>query len=158
MNARLFVAAAALGALSACSGNQKDDGLVNITANTADGNVSISVPGVTVDAKLPSDMFTKSDFDIDGVKLPAGAKIETMNVKAGDKDTHVRMSFSAPGDIAAIRKHFLDGFAAKSVTVTQSGDTLSGKTDDDNAFTIALTPGAAAGTTKGDVTIVDAGK
>lgn len=157
MTAHNVLATLTLLALAACSSGGNDNGMVTVSANSQDGNVSVRVPGVSIDTKLPSSMFKKSDFDIDGVKLFPGSSIETMNVNAGakkgDKAT-VDLTFSAPAGVDAVRKHFTDGFAAEEVAVKAVDNRLSGRTSDGNDFTIDLTP-AGAGVTKGHVAITD---
>ncbi len=136
-------AATALLSLAACSSGGNDNGMVTVSANSEDGNVSVRVPGVSIDTKLPKAMFTKSDFDIDGVKLFPGSKIQAMNVNAGANTgakAVVDINFTAPGGIDAVRKHFTEGFAHKGVAVKTRGATLSGKTSDGNDFAIDLAP------------------
>lgn len=138
----LFAATAAL-ALAACSSGGNDNGMVTVSANTLDGNVSVRVPGVSIDTKLPKAMFTKGDFDIDGVKLFPGSKIQTMDVNAGGKPgakTIVDITFSSPASVEAVHKHFAEGFTREEVAYKTYGSTLTGKTSDGNDFAIDMVP------------------
>lgn len=137
------VATAALLSLAACSSGGNDNGMVTVSANSQDGNVSVRVPGVSIDTKLPKSMFTRSDFDIDGVKLFPGSKIQTMDVNAGGKagtKAIVDITFSSPASVEAVHKHFAEGFAREEVTYKTYGSTLTGKTSDGNDFAIDMVP------------------
>jgi hypothetical protein len=157
MTARSAPAAAAVLALTACSAGGNDNGAVTVSANTQDGNVSVRVPGVSIDTKLPKSMLTKSDFDIDGVKLFPGSKIETMDVNAGASKgakATVDILFSAPAGVDTVRKHFVDGFAREEIAIKTYDGSLMGKTADGNDFAIDFFP-VGATVTKGHVTITD---
>ncbi|MES2288251.1 MAG: hypothetical protein V4530_00830 [Pseudomonadota bacterium] len=157
MTAHNVLATLTLLALAACSSGGNDNGMVTVSANSQDGNVSVRVPGVSIDTKLPSSMFKKSDFDIDGVKLFPGSSIETMNVNAGAKKSDkatVDLTFSAPAGIDAVRKHFTDGFAREEVAFKTYDGSLTGKTSDGNDFAIDFVP-VGANVTKGHVTVSD---
>ncbi len=155
MTVRHAFAASVLVSLAACSVGGNDNGTVTVSANSQDGNVSVRVPGVSIDTKLPKSMFTKSDFDIDGVKLFPGSKIVTMDVNAGAKkgaDAVVDITFSAPAGVDTVRKHFTDGFAREEVAVKTYDGSLTGKTSDGNDFAIDFVP-TGANETMGHVTI-----
>ncbi|MEP6784943.1 MAG: hypothetical protein ABI898_04285 [Sphingomonadales bacterium] len=157
MKAQGVLTTTVLLALAACSIGGNDNGMITVTANSQDGNVSVRVPGVSIDTKLPSAMFKQSDFDIDGVKLFPGSSIETMNVNANSKKGEtatVDITFSAPTGIDAVRKHFVDGFAREEIAVKTYDGSLMGKTDDGNEFAIDFFP-IGANVTKGHVTITD---
>ncbi|MBC7505995.1 MAG: hypothetical protein H7267_09780 [Sandarakinorhabdus sp.] len=178
------LAAASLLALSSCSDNKvktaddkagssvhisidsDDSKTASATARTipgdSDGNkFELSLPGgIEAKVKLPERLSEGGKFDIDGVGLYPGAKVRSVKVNAsnaGTKRAVVEIGFSAPGDAAAVADWYQQQFDAKSMKVTRSGETLSGKNDDGNDFTIALTS-SGAGTAKGLVTIIDADK
>lgn len=155
MTVKIAFAAATVLSLAACSVGGNDNGMVTVSANSQDGNVSVRVPGVSIDTKLPKGMLTKGDFDIDGVKLFPGSKIQTMDVNAGAKagaDAVVDITFSAPAGVDAVRKHFTDGFAREEVATKLYDGSITGKTSDGNDFAIDFVP-VGASETMGHVTI-----
>jgi hypothetical protein len=160
----VLLAAAAL-SLAACS-EKEGNGSLSIDMNSqADaGNVSLSIPGIDAKLKVPTGLMAHGDFDIDGVKLYPKATVTTFNVNVdgkttGDKpaDPVVKMGFTAPADVATVTNWYKGQFAAKSVTATQTATGFSGKTEDGDTFTIALTQGAAS-ETKGAIEVIASGK
>ena len=100
----LLIATATLG-LSACqSKHDKDDLGTTITVDAKDkdgktvqvkadgetGRVAINVPGFDANVKLPKMMLNHSNFDIDGVKLYPGSKVDSVNVNADNQDASIR--------------------------------------------------------------------
>ena len=161
MTARIVFTLTLCGALAACdvaarNGNTSET--VAISANSSDGNVSVKLPGIAIQTSLPSGMLKSSGFEIDGVKLFPGSKVESMNVRAGNGDgAKVDVAFTSPGEVGAVRKWFTDAFAKRNVVVTNTGNALSGSTGEGNAFTISLDP-VGTDATKGTVAITDTNK
>jgi ABC-type glycerol-3-phosphate transport system substrate-binding protein len=177
----LFVATTALLVLAACSegkvetekadtgsevsiaidGNAKTETRTNVTidGDTETGKFELSLPGgIEAKINLPEGIGEGGKFDIDGVGLYPGAKVRGVNVNAADakttKQAVVKISFSAPADAAVVADWYQQQFEAKQKTVTRSGESLSGTTDDGDAFTIAL-DAAGTGASKGLLTIID---
>ena len=178
----LIVAAVSLMALAACGdnkvetakaekgasvsiaidGNEAKTTEATAESDTESGKIELSLPGgIEAKGKLPEGLGNDGDFDIDGVGLYPGARVGSVKVNASDaaamKRAVVRIGFTAPGDAAAVADWYQQQFDAKAIKVSRRGETLSGKTEDGNDFTIALT-GAGAGSAKGLVTIVNAAK
>ena len=160
----LIMTATAL-SLAACS-EKAGNGSLSIDMNSqADaGNVSVSIPGFDAKVKVPTGIMGSGNFDIDGVKLYPKSTVTSFNLNVDSKTTGgnssdpvVKMNFAAPADVATVTNWYRGQFAAKSVTATQTATGFSGKTEDGNTFTIALTSGAA-GQTNGTIAVVDAGK
>jgi hypothetical protein len=179
----VMLAGAALLAFAACSeskvqsADEKTGKQVDISINTSDdgdataraeavtidgdsdtGKYAVKLPGgIEANVKLPGDMLNETHFDIDGVGLYPGAKVGSVNVKAltgkGEHEATVKIGFSAPADAAAVADWYQQQFEAKKVAVTRNGETLTGKTEDGDDFTLALVP-AATGTSKGELTIL----
>jgi uncharacterized glyoxalase superfamily protein PhnB len=146
---------------TASASSTDDEGAVTVDANTDTGKFGLKLPGgIEANVNVPGGMVDKTHFDIDGVGLYPGAKIGTVNVKAltgkGKDNATVKIGFTAPADAAAVADWYQQQFEAKKVAVSRSGETLTGKTDDGDDFTLALTP-AGTGTAKGELTIIDAG-
>jgi hypothetical protein len=155
------ISIASAGADSA--GSDAEEGALNNDANTDTGKFELKLPGgIEANVKVPGGMVDKADFDIDGVGLYPGAKVGSVNVKAlsgkgqGNGSATVRIGFSAPADAAAVADWYQQQFEAKKVPVTRRGETLSGKTEDGDDFTLTVARDGA-GASKGELTIIDAG-
>lgn len=136
------------------------DATVDIAGDADSGKLELKLPGgLEIKTAMPKGVMHGSDFDIEGVGLYPGAKVASVNVNArAGKDNGnavVKLGFSSPGDAAAVADWYEQQFAAKKVAVTRNGETFSGKTDDGDDFTLAMTP--ADGGTRGLLTIIDAG-
>jgi hypothetical protein len=174
---KFFPVLVAAAALTACSdskvetarpdGDAKVDISVNgddeasATANAEPGRVEVKLPGgLEAKVKVPGGLGKNSEFDIGGVGLYPGAKVGAIAVNAANAGKPggaavVNIGFSAPADAAAVADWYEQQFAAKNVTIKRTGETLSGKTEDGDDFTLVLTP--AAGGASGDLQIRDAG-
>lgn len=156
--------------LAACS--EKNDGIsVNATlddgssnASTDDvaierkeGSLSVKIPGISANVKMPDGLLAKSGFDIDGVKLYPGATVTNMKVDAQSGDTQssvVRIAYAAPADAAKVRDWYAKAFADKSVAIARKGEGLTGKTSDGDTVTMTFAA-APGGKSTGSIDIVD---
>lgn len=103
-----------------------------------DGTVAIDVPGFKANIDLPKIQLDASDFDINGVSLPAGSKITNMDISGkGSNDGGVRVAFTSPVTPVAVRDWFQGKLAAKGFTLKANGNDLTGTTEDGKAFTLA---------------------
>jgi hypothetical protein len=132
---------------------------VTIDGDTETGKFELKLPGgIEAKVNLPEGVGENGTFDIDGVGLYPGARVQGVNVNASDTKTTrqavVKITFSAPSDAAAVADWYQQQFDAKQKAVTRKGETLSGTTDDGDAFTIALNA-AGTGASKGLLTIID---
>lgn len=147
MRALMILAPALL--LAACGSNDgKADGTqISINGGAGgnsfsagmgkDGRVAIDVPGFEANIDLPKIRLDAGDFDINGVSLPAGSKISSMNIAGNDTDGALRVAFTSPVTTAAVREWFQGKLAAKGFTLVANGDDLTGTTDDGKAFSLA---------------------
>lgn len=124
---------------------------VNIAGDTDSGKVEIKLPGgLEAKVNIPEGVANNAKFDIDGVGLYPGAKVGSIKVNATGKktdgkkghDATVNIGFTAPADAAVVADWYQQQFDAKKIAVRRSGETLSGKTDDGDDFTLALSPAA----------------
>jgi hypothetical protein len=156
--------------LAACSGeNEPEKGTsVSIDATTENGsdvaikadgetgNVAVKIPGFDANVRLPKTLLNDSNFDIDGVKLYPGSKVETVNVKAdetsGKGRADVRIGFSSPAEPAKVGAWLKEEFGKQSIKVGGDADTLTGTSKNGDAFTIELAA-ADGGKTAGTVSI-----
>jgi hypothetical protein len=165
----IVLAATALVAVAACS--KKDDAdtrsdasqhTVDIQADSETGDIAMKLPGgFDAKFKVPAGMTDEAKFDIDGVGLYPGAKVQKIKVNAvkkdGDRDATVELGFKAPADPAAVADWYQQQFEAKKISVSRSGETLTGKTEDGDDFSLALVAGGT-GVTQGTLTIRDVKK
>ncbi len=134
------------------------DGDVQITVDKDGGELKINSDGVKLDLDIPDlgDMDIATDFDIDGVKLYPGSKIDTMDIDASDKNgadaATVKFGFSAPAAPKVAADWMGAEFAKKNIQVERAGTTLRGTDKDGDDFTISFVPDGA--NAKGQVVIV----
>ena len=119
------------------------------TTSSANGAVRASASGIDIDG---------DDFDIDGVDLYPGSHIRAMNVdavnKGGAKISTVKASFESPTDAKTLADWFDAEMKKEKFTFTRSGYTLSGTTDDGDAFTLTISD-LGGGKANGHVVITD---
>jgi hypothetical protein len=166
MRASLLALAAPLALLAGCGGDDKGTS-ISITGNdnegkhvttSVDGNsgkVKIDVPGFAANITLPKIQLDADNFDIGGVKLYPGSTVTAMNIDAGKKGQNadtVSIVFDSPADAATVKAWFLEKMKAERFTVAEAATGISGKTDDGDAFTLTLAPGAT-GHSKGTIDI-----
>jgi hypothetical protein len=134
----------------------KDGNKVAIKADGESGKVSLNVPGFDANVRLPKALLDDSNFDIDGVKLYPGSKVDTVDIKAdeasGKGRADVRIGFSSPAEPAKVAAWFKEQFGKQSIEVGGDADTLNGKSENGDAFSIELTA-ADGGRTAGTVSI-----
>ena len=134
---------------------------VTIVESSDPGKLAIKLPG-GFEAKLPmpDSIADGNKFDIDGVGLYPGARVDTINVNADKKDDPsgdkavVVLGFAAPASAETVAGWYEGQFQAKDIAVRRKGTLLTGKTDDGDDFALLLTD-IAAGRAKGQLTIHD---
>ena len=149
---RSMICVLALLPLAACDGGK---GGTAISINSSDGNALGSLDGkgeATIDTpffkgkvQLPKLKLDASNFDMNGVHLYPGSTIGGMNIDAQDNpgtkhDGRVRVTFASPAGVATVRDWFKDKLDAADFKVKANGDGLSGTTDEDQPFSLTLTP------------------
>lgn len=155
---RITIAALLLLGLAACGSDKEPGTAVAISSGNASagiaegGEVKIDTPAFQGAFKLPKVNLTAENFDIDGVHLYPGSRIEAVNVKGADGpgDGEVTVRFDSPADVATVRGWLAEQFAKAGKEVAVEGDRLRGRTKDEK-FSIALT--AAGARTSGVVEI-----
>lgn len=153
MRLAAFAPVALLVALAGCGGGGDGDGTEisikgdngSFTAGVGkDGSVAIDAPGFKGSITLPKISLDAGDFEINGVNLPTGSKIESLNVNGTGGGDKLQVRFSSPVGTAAVREWFQGKLAAEGFTLKAAGDNLSGTTDDGKAFSLS-TKAAGAG-------------
>lgn len=158
-----MLAVAAAVALAGCGKSDKADSdrTADVEINVGDKqgesrDVSIKVPGFETRFDLPEAALSGGSFDIDGVGMYPGSSLNSFNVNAADKSTNtVTIGFTAPDAPAKVAAWYAAQFAAKSVAVTRTGDSIAGKSEDGDDFRIELSP-ADDGGSAGKIMVVDA--
>ena len=140
------------------------DGDVAVVAASDPGKLAIKLPG-GFEAKLPmpDGIAEDSKFDINGVGLYPGARVDTINVDAdkkgdasGDKAVVV-LGFAAPASAETVAGWYEGQFRARNISVNRTGTLLTGKTDKTdtgNEFALLLSD-VAGGKARGQLTIHD---
>ena len=137
------------------SGNGADGNVHGAAMDGSTGQVKIDVPGFQGSFKLPKIQMTADHFDLNGVHLPPGSKINGFNVDAGQGDQDdgkVTVAFEAPTDAAGVRSWFADRLPKAGYAVHADGSGLLGTTDDKKPFVLKLDE-AGGGHAKGTITI-----
>jgi hypothetical protein len=157
---RLLLCAALLAApLTACdrSGDgtsvsiNVDGGNVLGAADAESGQVKIAVPGFSGQIKLPRIQLDADNFDLNGVHLYPGSTIEKVDVAGKDEAGSLRVRFTSPAPAAQVRGWFQERLGKAGFTVRQSGDGLTGTTDEHQPFRLDLANDG--GKAKGTITV-----
>ncbi|GGE19747.1 hypothetical protein GCM10011529_27910 [Polymorphobacter glacialis] len=164
----VLVVAALSGVLlfSACSKDEKTEtakaetgqsgALVDIQGDSGTGAIAVKMPGgIEANIKIPENIVGDTEVDIDGVGLYPGAAVRGVNAHIGEGPGRatVTISFASAADAAVVADWYQQQFAEKKVTAKRSGETLSGKTEDGDDFTLAMAPADAG--SLGKLTIVN---
>ncbi|MEH3157573.1 MAG: hypothetical protein PGN08_00855 [Sphingomonas taxi] len=114
-----------------------DDGHVAGAIDAKTGEVKVNVPGFSGQFKLPGLKVNAADFDLNGVHLYPGSTITAMDVGSG-RDGNVRIRFTSPAGPDQVRGWFQERLAKAGFTLTQSGQSLTGRTEEDKPFRLDL--------------------
>lgn len=123
------------------SNNSSDDN-VTIDAN-GNGDVALNFPFAKGELKLPSSVIHKGQFDIDGVRMISGGTMTGFHLDSANDVSNVNMNFTAPQSPEQVRSYFVDQFRQKGIRTTLSGNAVSGRSKDGDAFTINVTPASS---------------
>lgn len=127
-------------------GGDKPDS-IKIGGEGEDSKLSIKTDGFSMDVDLPQISIDSDDFDLNNVSLYPGTKVTGLNVE--DKDGQggkVILSFDAPSNAKDLVSWFEEKMTDENFVVEKDGNTLSGKTDEGDAFLLELTEKAKAKT------------
>ena len=157
----LLVPVAAL-LLTACGGGEREGTSITLNATDADGGVSAKDGRVNIDTpvfqgsfKLPKIKLDADNFDINGVKLPPGSTIASMNIdgKSGSEEKGaLRVAFHSPLGPKAVRDWFAPKLEKAGYKLVAAGNSLKGTTDENKPFSLTLKD-AGAGQSEGEIRI-----
>lgn len=143
------LAIAALLALPLAACDRADQG-TSLSINAADGSaggaidgrtgeMKVNLPGFSGQIKLPKLQLDAGDFDLNGVHLYPGSRIESMDIGGGhNRDGAVRIRFSSPAAPGVVQRWFEERLAKAGFTITRDGQGLAGRTDEDKPFRMTL--------------------
>lgn len=137
-----------------------DDGKIAIKSDTDDkSRVNLKLPGIDLDVKMPNIDIAADDVDIGGVDMYPGTKLKTFNIDAGKnvsgEKALVRVGMTFPAAATTVADYYEADMKKRNVTYVRTGDSLSGKTDDGDRFTLAIAA-ATGSTSTGDLVIREA--
>ncbi|KPF62323.1 hypothetical protein IP88_15055 [alpha proteobacterium AAP81b] len=105
------------------------------------GRVALNLPGgIGAQITLPTEIMKDAKMEIGGVGLYPGARVRSLNVNGGGDEERgvVTFAFAAPAAPATVADWYERQFAEKKITAARAGETLTGKTDDGDDFTLTL--------------------
>jgi hypothetical protein len=160
---RLIPLAVVALALAACGDKDGNDSTqISFSSNDSDGAVTggidngtlkIDAPGFKADIKVPKIAIDAEDFEMNGVHLYPGSKINSLNVEGGNDDKDdgkVRVAFTSPATAATVRDWLKERLGKASYTLSTAGNGLTGKTEDGKPFKLELNDDGA-GKSKGTI-------
>ena len=105
-----------------------------------DSKFSIKADGFSMDVDLPSITIDSEDFDMNNVDLYPGSQITSFNIEdAKGEGGRVKIGFKAPASADTLADWYAEQLSGKDFEVARDGTTLSGKTDEGDPFSLALT-------------------
>jgi hypothetical protein len=133
-----------LGVLSAC--NDPDERKLN-AQNDNGADVSMSIDGgnngatAKVSLSLPSLKLNAPEVDLDGVKLPPGARVTGIDLSGQEGTSEGGVTIRFDSDLAPdkVRDYFLAAFKEKGMTAAKDATGISGRDHSGKAFRIELT-------------------
>lgn len=113
---------------------------IKIGGDGEDSKFSIKADGFSMDVDLPSITLDTEDFDMNNVDLYPGSQITSFDVEdVKGEGGKVKISFKAPTDADTLADWYAAQLSGKDFEVSRDGTSLSGKTDEGDPFTLALT-------------------
>ena len=113
---------------------------IKIGGDGKDSKFSIKADGFSMEVDLPSITLDSEDFDMNDVDLYPGSHVTSFDVQ--DRDglgSKVKISFKAPTGVEKLADWYETRLAANDFDVARNGTNLSGKTEDGDPFSLALT-------------------
>jgi hypothetical protein len=102
-----------------------------------------------MEVDLPSITLDSDDFDMNDVDLYPGSKVTSFDIEDADgKGGKVRIGFKSPASVETLAAWYETHLTDDDFDVARKGTNLSGKTDDGEPFSLALSA-VSAEETKG---------
>lgn len=113
---------------------------IRIGGDEENSKFSIKTDGFSMDVDLPSITLDSDDFDMNKVDLYPGSQITGFDIEdAKGEGGRVKISFKAPAEADTLADWYAEQLSGKDFEVSRDGTTLSGKTDEGDPFSLALT-------------------
>lgn len=104
------------------------------------GNIAFNLPIGQGQLKIPGNFTHNGNLDIDGVKLPPGSSVTSLNMDAHEHGATVNISFTAPGSPDDVRSYFIGEFKKQGGEAVIAGASVRGASKDGSPFTIQVSP------------------
>ncbi|MEQ8744040.1 hypothetical protein [Parasphingorhabdus sp.] len=105
-----------------------------------DSKFSIKADGFSMEVDLPSITLDSDNFDMNNVDLYPGSQITSFDIEdAKGEGGKVQISFKAPASVDKLADWYATQLTGKDFAVARDGSNLSGKTNEGDAFSLALT-------------------
>ncbi len=105
-----------------------------------DSKFSIKADGFSMEVDLPDITLDSDDFDMNDVDLYPGSRVTSFDVRdTDDRGGTVKIGFKAPAGVEKLTNWYETRLTANDFEVARNGTSLSGKTDDGDPFSLALT-------------------
>lgn len=120
--------------------SKSDAEKIKIGGDGEDSKFSIKADGFSMEVDLPSITLDSDDFDMNDVDLYPGSRVTSFDIQ--DKDGQggsVRISFKSPAGVEKLASWYETRLTANDFEVARNGTNLSGKTEDGDAYSLALT-------------------
>ena len=134
-------------AMTACQKSEDQGASVTFNASGGEvrgalggdtGGIKVDLPGLKGELKLPKIDLDADNFELNGVHLYPGSKIETIDIR-GDQGG-LKLRFDSPETPATVRDWFLERLEKAGFRLSADGDALVGTDDDGKPFRMELTP------------------
>ncbi|MEH6826736.1 hypothetical protein [Parasphingorhabdus sp.] len=113
---------------------------IKIGGGEEDSKFSIKADGFSMEVDLPSITLDSDDFDMNNVDLYPGSQITSFDIEdAKGEGGKVQISFKAPASADKLADWYAGQLSGKDFEVARDGTNLSGKTDEGDPFSLALT-------------------
>jgi hypothetical protein len=113
---------------------------IKIGGGGDDSKFSIKADGFSMEVDLPSITLDSEDFDMNNVDLYPGSQITSFDIEdAKGEGGKVQISFKAPASADKLADWYAGQLSGKNFQVARDGTNLSGKTDEGDPFSLALT-------------------
>lgn len=140
-----------LGMLGACGEgderrrNAQNDNAADVAMNVEGSNggaanLSLDLPDIKAQIRLPKIKLKTGDVDIDGVRLYPGSRVTGIDLagEEGQSEGSVGIRFDIDAKPDEVRDYFVDAFKQKGVAVTVQDYRISGRDHDGKPFSIVV--------------------
>lgn len=127
--------------------SKSDAEKIKIGGDGKDSKFSIKADGFSMEVDLPSITLDSDDFDMNDVDLYPGSHVTSFDIKDVDgQGGKVRIGFTAPVGVGKLADWYETQLTGNDFKVVRDGTNLSGKTAEDDPFSLELTESSGAET------------